>query len=98
MMRLLIFLLLTIFINNNAIGRNSGETEITTEDGIEVFQNDFQIIALSRKKVKINHNQNIHWKENPMEYQITEREVSANDNIDIYLAPGGGFAIEIIAK
>ena len=42
--------------------------------------------------------QNTHWKENPMEYQITEREVSANDNIDIYLAPGGGFAIEIIAK
>ena len=42
--------------------------------------------------------QNTHWKENPMEYQITEREVSANDNIDIYLAPGGGFAIEIIAE
>ena len=42
--------------------------------------------------------QNTHWKENPMEYQITEREVSTNDNIDIYLAPGGGFAIEIIAK
>ena len=42
--------------------------------------------------------QNTHWKENPMEYQITEREVSSNDNIDIYLAPGGGFAIEIIAK
>ena len=37
-------------------------------------------------------------KHNPMEYQITEREVSSNDNINIYLAPGGGFAIEIIAK
>ena len=42
--------------------------------------------------------QNTHWKENPMEYQITEIEVSSNDNIDIYLAPGGGFALEIIAK
>ena len=42
--------------------------------------------------------QNTHWKENPMEYQISERAVSSNDNIDIYLAPGGGFAIEIIAK
>ena len=30
---------------------------------IEVFQNDFQIIALSRKKVKNNSNQNILWKE-----------------------------------
>ena len=41
---------------------------------------------------------NTHWKENPMEYQITERAVSSNDNIDVYLAPGGGFALEIIAK
>ena len=28
-----------------------------------------------------------------MEYQITEREVSSNDNIDIYLGTGGGFAL-----
>ena len=30
-----------IFLNYNyAIGRNIGETEITTEDGIEVFQKE----------------------------------------------------------
>ena len=42
--------------------------------------------------------QNTHWKENPMEYQIREKTISSDDKIDIYLAPGGGFALEIIPK
>ena len=52
MMRLLIFLLLTIFINNNAIGRNSGETEITTEDGIEVFQKEKYYLLKKNVEIK----------------------------------------------
>lgn len=52
---------------------------------IEVFQNDFQIIALSRKKVKINHNQNIHWKEVDLySMSSTERALEGAD-IAIYL-------------
>ena len=41
---------------------------------------------------------NTHWKDNPMEYQIKENLVSSDDVLDIYLAPGGGFALEIIEK
>lgn len=52
---------------------------------IEVFQNDFQIIALSRKKVKNNSNQNILWKEVDLySMSSTERALEGAD-IAIYL-------------
>ena len=39
-----------------------------------------------------------HWKDNPMEYEIDEIELKINKSseITVYLAPGGGFAIEAI--
>ncbi|MDG2396521.1 MAG: glycoside hydrolase family 97 protein [Flavobacteriaceae bacterium] len=37
-----------------------------------------------------------HWKKNPMEYEIKEIKINNESTIPIYLAPGGGFAIEII--
>ena len=39
-----------------------------------------------------------HWKNNPMEYEIDEIQLKINETttIPIYLAPGGGFAIEAI--
>ena len=52
---------------------------------IEAFQNDFQIIALSRKKVKNNPNQNIVWKEVDLySMSSTERALEGAD-IAIYL-------------
>jgi len=39
--------------------------------------------------------QNTHWKKNPMEYEIKKIRVDQKSNLDIYMAPGGGFAIEI---
>ena len=39
--------------------------------------------------------QNTHWKKNPMEYEIKKIKVDQKSNLDIYMAPGGGFAIEI---
>ncbi len=52
---------------------------------IEIFQNDFEIIALSRKKVKNNSNQNIHWKEVDLySMSSTERALEGAD-IAIYL-------------
>ena len=39
MIKLIIFFFI-IFYFNSAISRDSGETEITTEDGIEVFQEE----------------------------------------------------------
>lgn len=38
---------------------------------------------------------NTHWKNNPMEYQIKTIEVDNKSIINMYVAPGGGFAIEI---
>ncbi len=39
-----------------------------------------------------------HWDTNPEAYQIQEMEVNSSTNITIDLAPGGGFAISLIAK
>ena len=39
-MKILINLIVILFISSTSIGREVGETEITTEDGIEVFQNE----------------------------------------------------------
>ena len=39
-MKFLIYLLLTFFIVKNIVAREVGETEIITEDGIEVFQEE----------------------------------------------------------
>ena len=39
-MKILINLIVILLISSTSIGREVGETEITTEDGIEVFQNE----------------------------------------------------------
>ena len=51
---------------------------------IEVFQKDFQIIALSRKKVKYNHNQNIQWRVDLYSMSSTEKALEGAE-IAIYL-------------
>lgn len=38
---------------------------------------------------------NAHWNDNPQEYAIEHIEVTKNSNLEIKLAPGGGFAISI---
>ena len=50
-MRLILSLLIIILFSGNLFGREKGETEITTEDGIEVFQNEK--FYLLKKNVKI---------------------------------------------
>tara|TARA_A100000164_G_scaffold140747_1_gene125114 strand:- start:947 stop:1711 length:765 start_codon:yes stop_codon:yes gene_type:complete len=50
-MKLIIKVIVIIFISLNLIAREKGETEITTEDGIEVFQNEK--FYLLKKNVKI---------------------------------------------
>ncbi len=39
-MRLIIHILLFLFISTSIIAKEKGQTEIETEDGIEVFQNE----------------------------------------------------------
>lgn len=36
-----------------------------------------------------------HFRENPFGYEITRRRVTKNDTLDMYMAPGGGFAIRL---
>ena len=39
-----------------------------------------------------------HWKKNPMEYEIETVNLNNKSEIEVYLAPGGGIAIELIKK
>ena len=83
-MRLILNLLIIILFSGNLFGREKGETEITTEDGIEVFQNEkfyllkknVKIVSdnfiLEADDVKINFNKSL--------YDITKLE--ANGNVD----------------
>ncbi|WP_445381201.1 glycoside hydrolase family 97 protein [Robiginitalea sp. IMCC43444] len=39
-----------------------------------------------------------HWETNPQAYAIEEMDLNKGDQLDIHLAPGGGFAISIVEK
>lgn len=39
-----------------------------------------------------------HWKDNPLEYTITKREVTAGDTLDLTLACGGGAAVSFFPQ
>ena len=45
-------LLIIILISPNVLSNDNGETEITTEDGIEVFQNEKYYILKKNVKIK----------------------------------------------
>ena len=85
-MKIIFKLLLVLVISKNLLAREIGETEITTEDGIEVFQNEkfyllkknVNIISdnfiLSADDVKINFDKSL--------YDITNLEAKGNVNFD----------------
>jgi hypothetical protein len=39
-----------------------------------------------------------HYKNNPRAYQIDKKDVTAEDTLSMFMAPGGGFAISFIEK
>jgi hypothetical protein len=41
---------------------------------------------------------NAHWNDNPQAYAIEEVELTKSSNLELALAPGGGFAISLIEK
>ena len=41
---------------------------------------------------------NAHWDDNPQDYEIENMELSKGDQLEVALAPGGGFAISIVEK
>ena len=51
MIKIIFSFLIIIIVSWNLFGRNVGETEITTEEGIEVFQNEK--FYLLKKNVQI---------------------------------------------
>ena len=81
-MKILINIIVILLISSTSIGREVGETEITTEDGIEVFQNekyyllkknvniDSDNFNLNADDVKIIFNKNL--------YDITELNAKGN--------------------
>jgi len=85
-MNLILKIILTLFLTLEVFAREDGETEITTEDGIEVFQNEkFYLLKknvkiesdafnLNADDVKINFDQNL--------YDITE--INAKGNVNFY--------------
>ena len=86
-MKLLLNLIIILSFSFNVSSREVGETEITTEDGIEVFQNEkFYLLKknvkinsdnfiLNADEVKINFNKSL--------YDITE--LNAKGNVDFNL-------------
>ncbi len=85
-MKLIIKVIIILLISVNLSAREIGETEITTEDGIEVFQNEkFYLLkqnvkiesdnfTLNADEVKINFDKNL--------YDITE--LDAYGSVDFY--------------
>ena len=71
-MKLIIKIVILLLFSINLIAREKGETEITTEDGIEVFQNEkFYLLkknvniesdnfTLRANNVKINFDKNLY--------------------------------------
>jgi alpha-glucosidase len=39
-----------------------------------------------------------HWRDNPMEYNTSNQEIDSDSKLEIRMAPGGGFAMEIILE
>ena len=85
-MKLKIKLIFLILFSFNAIAREVGETEITTEDGIEVFQSEK--FYLLKKNVKINSDKFILSADDvkidfdKSLYDITNLEAEGNVNFD----------------
>ena len=82
-----IFLTISIFLFSfNLLARNEGETEITTEDGIEVFQNDkFYLLKKNVRIVSDNFNLNADNVKINFEkslYDITELYAEGNVEFD----------------
>ncbi len=59
---------------------------------------DFNFLDRNKKYslVLYSDTDNTHWEKNPMEYKIEKKDITSSDVLDIYIAPGGGFAMEII--
>ena len=103
-MNLILKIILTLFLTIEVFAREDGETEITTEDGIEVFQNEkFYLLkknvkiesddfSLNANEVKINFDKSL--------YDIVELNAEGQVNFDSpnYKLIGSGENLNLLVK
>jgi len=71
-----------------------------TNENEKIISFDFSFLY-ENKNYKLNlfsDSSNTHWKDNPMEYEISTQEIDSNSKFELRMAPGGGFAMEIILQ
>ena len=80
--------------------KNSGNWYVggITNENERNLKINFSFLNMKKdyKLVMYTDTEDTHWKYNPMEYQIRQQKIKSEDTININLAPGGGFAFEII--
>jgi alpha-glucosidase len=82
------------------IGRKNGNNwfvaGITAEEAHESsFELDFLDGGVTYQAILYRDSQDAHWQSNPLAYQIDTLQVNANRKFNVYLAPGGGFALQL---
>lgn len=71
-----------------------------TNENERTISFDFSFLD-KNKSYKLNlfsDSADTHWRDNPMEYKTSYQEIDSNSKIEIRMAPGGGFAMEIILE
>jgi hypothetical protein len=70
---------------------------VTNEEGrrVELYFDFLEEGVLYRAKLYRDAD-DAHYRDNQMAYVIEEKILRKGDRLDIYMAPGGGFALEII--
>ena len=71
-----------------------------TNENEKIISFDFSFLD-ENKNYKLNlfsDSSDTHWRENPMEYEISNQEIDFNSKLELRMAPGGGFAMEIILQ
>ena len=69
-----------------------------TNENEKAVKIDFKFLS-EGKRYSLNifsDKDNTHWKDNPMDYKITNQEINSNTVFEIKMAQGGGFAMEIL--
>lgn len=72
---------------------------ITDENGRSLeISLDFLDEGRTYKAIIYKDGEDAHWDDNPLSYEIVEKEVNSESSLEIELAPGGGQAISIVTK
>jgi len=71
-----------------------------TNENEKIISFDFSFLDEDKNyKLKLfSDSSDTHWKDNPMEYEISNQEIDSNSKLELRMAPGGGFAMEIISQ